>query len=99
LCDSIEEQLARAIHSLVVVILVVAATSEPLDRIDLMVVLVGPLTLEVITVVAAPIPSFPPFSVVVAMRIAIVESPMAVAVVVSSTGVVGLLASSDVLSD
>ena len=72
MCDSIEEQLARAIHSLVVVILVVAATSEPLDRIDLMVVLVGPLTLEVITVVAAPIPSFPPFSVVVAMRIAIV---------------------------
>ena len=69
---------------------------EPIDPVDLIVVLTGSITTEVIMMVSALIPPFPPFSVIIAMGIAIVESPMVVMVVVSFKGVVGLLASSDI---
>ena len=64
-----------------------------------MVVLMGPLTPEVITVVAASIASFPPFSVVVAAGIVTVESPTVVTIVVLSRRVVELLASPNIFSN
>ena len=64
-----------------------------------MVIITGPLTPKIVTVVAAPIRSFPTYSVVIAARIATIESPMVVTIVISSRRVVGLLPSSDVFSD
>jgi len=92
-------ELAWTLQSLVVVVLVVMMTSEHFDHVDLMVVIVGPLTPKVVMVVTAPIPSFPPFLVVIAARITTIESPIVVMVVISSRRVVGLLASSNVFSD
>ena len=74
-------------------------STEPFHCVDLMVVVAGPLTPKVVTVVAAPIPSFPPFLVVVAARIATVEYPTVAAVLIPSRRVVKLLASSNILSD
>jgi len=64
-----------------------------------MVVVVGPLTPEIVTVVAAPIPSFCAFLIINAVRIATIELSMVVAIIISSRRVVGLLTSPEIFSD
>jgi hypothetical protein len=92
-------ELAWTFQGLDVIVQIVTMTSEPFDHVDLMVVVAGPLTLEIIMVVAAPVPSFSVFSIISVVRIATIESPTVVTIIISSRRVVGLLASPDVFSN
>jgi len=92
-------KLAWTLQGFVVIILIVTTISELLDRVDYMVIIAGPFTPKIIMVITVPVPLFSVFSVVVAMRIAIIESPTIIAIIFSSRRVVGLLAPSDVFSD
>jgi hypothetical protein len=50
-------------------------TSEPFDHVDLVVIVVGPLTPKIIMVAAAPVPSFFVFSIINVARIVTIELP------------------------
>ena len=77
-------KLASSFQGFIVVFLIVTATSKPLDRVDLMVIVTRSFTFEFITVVVAPIPSFSVVSIVVASRIAAVKPAAVVVSIVSS---------------
>jgi hypothetical protein len=92
-------ELAWSFQGFVVVLLIVATTSESFDRVDLMIVVTGSFTPEFITVVTTPISSFLEVPIIIVARSATVKPPAVVAIVVSPGRVVILLTSSDVFSD
>jgi hypothetical protein len=75
--------LAGTLHSFVIVLLIVAATSRFLDYVDLMVIFAGAFA-SVVTVIIGP-----PFTIVSA--VAIIVAPVATVTVVVSTTVIGVL--------
>jgi hypothetical protein len=90
--------LTRTLRGFVIVILVITVTSKSLDRVDFIIIFMGPLTLKVLTVVTMPSPSFMSVPVVVAMMVTVVESPAIVTVLISPRRVIELLVSSHIFS-
>ena len=92
-------KLAWPLQSFIVVLLIIASTSKPLDCVDFMVVVTRSFTPEIITVVAAPVPPFSVVSVVSAPKAAVVESSAIVSGVVPLRRLLVLLDSFDICSD
>ena len=92
-------ELTWSFQGFIVVLLIVTMTSESLDRVDLMIVVMGSFTPKFIMVVAAPVPSFSEVAIIIAVRTAIVKLPEVVAIVVSLRRLVVLLTPSNVFSD
>ena len=83
----------------VVVFLIITPTSETLDCVDFVVVVTRSFTLEVVMVVAAPVPPFSVVAIIIAPKPSVVETSAVVSVIVPSSRLLVLLGSSDVFSD
>jgi hypothetical protein len=79
--------------------LTIASTGEPLDCVDLVVVVARSLTPEMVIVVTAPIPPFSVVMIIIAPRVAVVEMSAVVSGIISLRRLLALLGSSDVFSD
>ena len=89
-------KLAWPLQGFVVVFLIITPTSEMLDCVDFMVVVTRSFTLEIVMVVATPVPPFSVVAIIVAPKAADVETFAVVSVVVPSRRLLVLLGSSDV---
>jgi len=92
-------KLAQPVQGFIVVFLTITSTSEPLDRVDLMVIVVRSFIPQVIMVVAAPGPPFSVVTVIVTPRVVVVETFAVVSGIVSPRRLLVLLGFSDILSD
>jgi len=92
-------KLARPLQGFITVFLIIASTGEPLDCVDLVVVVARSLTPEMVIVVTAPIPPFSVVMIIIAPRVAVVEMSAVVSGIISLRRLLALLGSSDVFSD
>jgi hypothetical protein len=92
-------ELSWSFQGFIVVHLIVTMTSESLDHVELMIVVMGSFTPKFITVVAAPIPSFSEVAIINAVRTTTVKSPAVVTIAVSLRRLVVLLTPSNVFSN
>ena len=91
-------KLAWPLQSFIVVLQIIASTSEPLNCVDFFVVVTRSFTPEIIMVVAAPVPPFSVITVVGVPKAAVVETSVVVSGVVPLRRLFVLLGSSDVFS-
>ena len=89
-------KLAWILQGFIVVLLVVAVTSRPLDCIDFLVVFTRLLALEVITTISTPVPIFSVILIVITTTVTVVDSPTVLVVVVTIWGVVESQSSSHI---
>ena len=92
-------ELAWSFQGFVVVLLIVATTSESFDCVDLTVIVTGSFTPEFITVAAAPVPPFSEVPIIIAVGIVTVKQPTIVTIIILLGRLVVLLASSDIFSN
>ena len=83
----------------VVVFLIITPTSETLDCVDFVVVVTRSFTLEVVMVVAAPVPPFSVVAIIIAPKPTVIETSAVVSVIVPSSRLLVLLGSFDVFPD
>ena len=92
-------KLARPIQGFIVVFLIITSTGKPLDCVDFVVIVTRSFCPKIIIVVTTPIPPFSVATIIVAPKVAVVETSVVVSGVVSLRRLLVLLGPSDVFSN